>query len=45
MHKKVCLKRKLKFKDYKNCFEATQLENQINHLEKNEIVVYIRNPW
>ena len=23
--------------NYKNCLEATQLENEINHLEKNEI--------
>ena len=30
------MKRKLKFQDYKNCLEATQL-NKINHLEKNKI--------
>ena len=29
----------LKFKDYKTCLEATQLENKINHLIKNEIDV------
>ena len=23
------------FENYKNCLEATQLENKINHLEKN----------
>ena len=34
---KCVIKRKLKFEDYKNCLEATQLENKINHLEKNEI--------
>ena len=28
------MKRKLKFENYKNCLEATQLENKINHLEK-----------
>ena len=28
---------KLKFENYKNCFEATQLENNINNLEKNKI--------
>ena len=28
--------RKLKFKEYKNCLESTQLENKIDHLEKNE---------
>ena len=27
-------KRKLKFENYKNCFEAIQLENKINLLEK-----------
>ena len=37
--KKYVLKRKLKFEDYKNYFEATQLENKINHLEKNKIDV------
>ena len=34
---KCVIKRKLKFEDYINCLEATQLENKINHLEKNEI--------
>ena len=33
--KKCVIKRKLKFENYKNCLEATQLENKINHLEKN----------
>ena len=33
--KKCAIKRKLKFKECKNCLEATQLENQINHPEKN----------
>ena len=28
--------RKLKFENCKNCLEATQLENKINHLEKNK---------
>ena len=31
---KCVVKRNLKFEDYKNCFEATQLENKINQLEK-----------
>ena len=32
---KMCvIKRKLKFENYKNCLEATQLENKINHLKK-----------
>ena len=30
------MKRKLKFENYKNCLEATQLENKINHLEINK---------
>ena len=34
-HKKVCRKKKKHtFEDYKNCLEATQLGNKINHLEK-----------
>ena len=32
--KRCVIKRKLKFEDYKNCLEATQLENKVNHLEK-----------
>ena len=35
--KKFVIKRKLKFEDYKNCLEATQIENKINHLEENKI--------
>ena len=31
------IKRKLKFENYKNCLEATQLENTISYLEKNKI--------
>ena len=37
--KKYVIKRKLKFQDYKNCLEAAQIENKINHLEKNKIDV------
>ena len=32
--KKCVIKRKLKFQDYKNCLEAAQIENEINHLGK-----------
>ena len=33
---KMCvMKKKLKFENYKNCLEATQLENKIKYLEKN----------
>ena len=35
--KKCVIKRKLKFENYKNCLEATQLESKINYLEKNKI--------
>ena len=28
------VKRKLKFAGYKNCLEAAQLENKMNHLKK-----------
>ena len=34
---KNCLtKTKLIFENYTNCWEATQLENKINHLERNK---------
>ena len=32
--KECAIKRKLNFKNYKSCLEATQLENKLNHLEK-----------
>ena len=35
--KKCVIKRKSKFENYRNCLEATQLENKIKHLEKNKI--------
>ena len=28
------IKRKLKFQNYRNCLQATQLENKINYIEK-----------
>ena len=37
--KKCVIKRKLKFENYKNCLEATQLENKINYLEKKKIEI------
>ena len=33
------IKRKLKFKNYKNCLEATQLDNKIKYLEKSKISI------
>ena len=35
--KKCAIKRKLKFKDYKNCLKSTQLKNSINQLEKSKV--------
>ena len=32
--KKCVIKKQLKFEHYKNCLEATHLENEINYLEK-----------
>ena len=32
--KKCVIKRKFKFQIYKNCLEAAQFENEINHFEK-----------
>ena len=32
--KKCVMKRKLKFENFKNCLEATQLDNEINYLQK-----------
>ena len=37
--KKFVIKRKLKFQDYKSRLETAQIENKINHLEKNKIEV------
>ena len=33
MHQKCAIKRKLKFKNYKNCLETTRLEKKINDIE------------
>ena len=43
--KKYVIERKLKFENYKNSLKATQLDNKINYLEKNEIILkeIIRN--
>ena len=35
--KNCVIKRRLKFQDYKNCLEAFQIENKINHLEKKNV--------
>ena len=47
--KKCVTKRKIKYENYKNCFELTQLENEISYHEKNKISIdnnhknFIRN--
>ena len=35
--KKCVIKMKLKFKNYGDCNEATQLDNMIKYLEKNKV--------
>ena len=40
-HKKCIIKTKLKFQDYKNCLEAAQIENKLNHLEKNKMMYIV----
>ena len=35
--RKCLIERKHKFESYKNCLEATHLENKRNYLEKNKI--------
>ena len=37
-HKKCVMKRKIKFEDYKNCLKAAQIENKLNHLEKDKMI-------
>ena len=37
VQKKCVIKRKVKFENYKNRLEATQVENKKNYLETNEI--------
>ena len=42
MHKKAekyAIHWKRKFENYKSCLEKTQLENEINYLEKNKLNV------
>ena len=34
--KKCVIRRELQFENYKSCLKAPQLENKINHLEKNK---------
>ena len=39
VQKKCVLKRKLKFKDYKKCLKASEIENKINYGENKKIDV------
>ena len=39
---KNVIKIKLKFQDYKNCSEAAQVENKINHLQKNCLRKFVK---
>ena len=36
--KKRAIKRKLKFRNYKNCLEAMQLDNKEKYLEKKKLI-------
>ena len=36
---KHVIKRKLKFENYKNCLDATQLEKKVNYLEENKVKI------
>ena len=36
--KTFVIKRKLKFQDNKNCLEVCQIENKINHVEKDKMM-------
>ena len=37
---KKCVIRNTNFENYRNCFEATQLENKLNYSEKNKMNVF-----
>ena len=37
--KRCVVKSKLKFEDYKNCLQTTQIKKKINHLQKSKIDV------
>ena len=36
--KKCVIRGKIRFEDYKNCLEATHIENKINYLEKRKLI-------
>ena len=38
--KKCVIKENLKFENYKNCLEVSQLDNKITYLEKNKINIF-----
>ena len=39
--KKCVIKRKPKFENYKNCLEATQLDNKIKYIEKIKLTLIV----
>ena len=42
---KTCvIKRKVKFENYRNCLEATKLENKINYIEKKINMYNLKKP-
>ena len=41
--KKCVIKRKIKFQDYKNCLEASQIERKINYLRKEMMQIVLKN--
>ena len=41
--KNCIIKRKHKFKNYKNCVKETQFDNKINYLAKNKIYIDYMN--
>ena len=45
---KKCVIKKIKFENYENCLEATQLDNKIKYIDRNKINIdsfeeFIRN--
>ena len=42
--KKCVIKRKVKFENYRNCLEATKLENKINYIEKKINMYNLKKP-
>ena len=42
----MCHEKKLKYENYINCLEETQLDNKINYLEQNETNIdFLKKDW